>query len=178
MQIETTRFGAIQIPEEAQLDFPRGLYGLVGIRGYCLLPHDDLGAFQWLQATEAPAIAMVITDPFRFFPGYEVDIPDQAAELLQATAAGDVAIYTGITVAADRQQIFTNLLGPLVVNHRTGIGMQIIQDANRYSTRHLIPLPGRDGPPNDEEQRDDEQPTVARSSPLPPPARLGNPTPC
>jgi flagellar assembly factor FliW len=140
MQIETTRFGRIDIADDAVIDFPRRLYGLEGAGGYCLLAYDEVGCFHWLQATDAPTIAMVVTDPFRFFPDYQVEIPDSAADLLQAATAGDVAIYTTLTIAAEEGRVYTNLLGPLVVNHKTGVGLQLIQDASRYSTRHLLPV--------------------------------------
>jgi len=138
MKIETTRFGLIELSDEAVIHFPRGLYGLEEARSYCLLKHDERGRFQWLQATDAPAIAMVVTDPFLFFPSYQVEIPDSDAELLQAHASSDVTIYTSITVSPERQQIYANLLGPLVINHRAAVGMQLIQDAARYGTRHLF----------------------------------------
>jgi flagellar assembly factor FliW len=142
MLIETTRFGRIEVAEGAILQFPRGLYGLDDIHAYCLLEHDNLGLFAWLQAVDAPSIAMVVTDPFRFFPDYEVEIPDPAAELLGAASAGEVSIYTTIAVAADRRQLYTNLLGPLVINPSNGRGVQLVLDSNRYSSRHPVPLPG------------------------------------
>jgi flagellar assembly factor FliW len=146
MQIETTRFGRIEVADDAVIAFPRGLYGLDSARAYCLLARGDQGCFQWLQATDAPPIAMVVTDPFSFFPDYQVEIPDAAAELLQATVASDVSIYTTLTIAAGQDGVYTNLLGPLVVNHHAGLGMQVIQDASRYKTRHLLPVVGRKSP--------------------------------
>src|SRR5262245_44918991 len=128
MHIETTRFGQLELSDESRIHFPRGLYGLQSTRDYCLLKHGDGGIFQWLQSTDAPAIAMVVTDPFRFFPSYEVEIPTQAADLLQAHSIADVAIYTTVTVAADGQSIYANLLGPLVINPNARVGMQLIQD--------------------------------------------------
>jgi flagellar assembly factor FliW len=143
MQIETTRFGRIEIADDAIITFPRGLYGLDQAHAYCLLEQGVRGGFQWLQATDAPAIAMVVADPFQFFPDYQVEIPDSAAELLRAVAASDVAIYTPLTIAAAENRVYTNLLGPLVINHHAGVGLQIIQDAARYSTRHLLPVVAR-----------------------------------
>jgi len=137
-QIDTTRFGTIELPEEAIIRFPSGLYGLEGPRAYCLLNHDERGRFQWLQAADAPAIAMVVTDPFHFFPAYEVEISDPAAMLLEAETAAAVSIYTPITISADRQEVYANLLGPVAINHAARLGMQLIQDAGRYTTRHLI----------------------------------------
>lgn len=139
MLINTTRFGQLEVPEADLIHFPRGLYGLAGSRDYCLLKHDDSGLFHWLQSTDEPAIAMVVTDPFRFFPGYEVEIPTPSADLLQARAITDVAIYTTVTVAADGQSIHANLLGPLIINRTARLGMQLVQDGSRYTTRHPIP---------------------------------------
>lgn len=138
MVINTTRFGQIEIAEEARIHFPRGLYGLTGTHEYCLLKHDDGGVFQWLQSTDAPAIAMLVADPFRFFPSYEVEIANQAADLLRAQAITDVAIYTTITVGEDGRSITTNLLGPIVINPNARLGMQLVQDGSRYTARHPI----------------------------------------
>jgi flagellar assembly factor FliW len=138
MLINTTRFGEIEVAEEARIHFPRGLYGLTGTHDYCLLKHDDGGLFHWLQSTEEPAVAMVVTDPFRFFPGYEVEIPGPAADLLRAKSITDVAIYTTITVAEDGRNISANLLGPLIINRAARLGLQLIQDGSRYTARHPI----------------------------------------
>jgi flagellar assembly factor FliW len=137
-RLETTRFGAIEVPEDAIIRFPRGLYGLEEARAYCLLSHDERGCFQWLQAADAPALAMLVTDPFLFFSNYEIEIPDPAADLLKAASVAQVTIYTPITISADRREIYANLLGPVVINRTAGLGLQVIQDARRYRTRHLI----------------------------------------
>ena len=140
MQIDTTRFGPIEIDERALIRFPRGLYGLEDTHTYCLLKHGSLGCFQWLQAAGAPAIALVVTNPFQFFPNYQVEIPDPAAELLQATKGTDIAIYTTLTIVSAERRVYTNLLGPIAINHDAGLGLQIIQDATLYQTRHELPL--------------------------------------
>lgn len=141
-RIETTRFGAVEVASDAIIQFPRGLYGLESARAYCLLPHQAGCCFQWLQAADVPATAMLVTDPFLFFGSYEIEIPDPAAALLQATDATEVAIYAPVTVSADRRELYANLLGPIVINPRAGVGMQLIQDGTRYSTRH--PIGGRE----------------------------------
>jgi flagellar assembly factor FliW len=138
LQIETTRFGRIEVPEETIIAFPRGLYGLQRAHHFCLLRHDEQGRFYWLQATDTPEIAMVVTDPFLHFPSYEVEIPDPACELLQATSSADVTIYTSVRVAPDRTGLYANLLGPFAINLEARIGMQLIQDATRYTTGHLL----------------------------------------
>ena len=137
MQIETTRFGRIDVAEEALIHFPDGLYGLEKLRRYCLIPHDPEGRFFWLQAADAPEVAMVVTDPFAFVPGYEAEISTPASETLKASEPADVEVFTTVRVAPDGEGLYLNLLGPLVVNRAAGVGLQIIQDAKRYSARHL-----------------------------------------
>jgi flagellar assembly factor FliW len=138
MQIETTRFGRIEIAEESLLHFPRGLYGLENTCSFCLLQHGESRDFLWLQSAEEPALAMVVTEPFRLFSNYEIEIPNPTAELLQVTSTADVSVYVSITLVGNGRQLYANLLGPLVINHRTGLGAQEIQDSSRYTTRHLI----------------------------------------
>jgi flagellar assembly factor FliW len=141
MQIETTRFGTLDVPEEQIIQFPQGLFGLPQVRHYCVLTDERQGAFKWLQAVEDPAIALVIADPFVLFPDYEVQIPDGAAEALKAADSTDVTVFTTISVAAEQRRIFANLLGPIAINHLSRTGMQLIQDSNRYTTRHPVTPP-------------------------------------
>ena len=87
MQIQSSRFGSIDVPEESIVHFPRGLFGLEKVRYYCLLQHDDQGRFQWLHALDDPGIAMLVVNPLVHFPTYEFEIPDSAAELLKQSLA-------------------------------------------------------------------------------------------
>ena len=138
MEIETTRFGRLEVSDELILRFPRGLYGMEHLRRFCMLRHDENGLFFWLQSVDDPAIAMVLTDPFRFFTGYEVEIPDPAVGLLEASDAGDVVIYTTVSFTREPTGTFTNLLGPVVVNHDSRVGVQVILDDKMYTTRHPL----------------------------------------
>ena len=145
MRIESTRWGEIEVPEESVIHFPRGLYGLDGGQYYCLLEHGEASCFLWLQAVDSPAVAMIVTDPLLHFPEYEVTIPDPAAALLQAEAPADLALYSTVTVAPEGSPIYTNLLGPLIINPIARRGMQLILDGSPYKTRHEIRSQGRQG---------------------------------
>ncbi len=138
MQIETTRFGTLEVPDEEILEFPQGLYGFEALRRWCLLPYDESGRLFWLQAVDSSPAALVLTVPFFFVPDYEVEIPDPAAALLEATAPTDVEIFTTVTVAPEQEGLSLNLLGPVVVNLRSRRGLQVIQDPQRHRIRHLV----------------------------------------
>ena len=73
--LQSTRFGEVEIPDEAVIDFPLGLIGLGGSR-YTLLARSDDAAFVWLHSLDDPALALPLTNPWRFFDSYEVEIAD------------------------------------------------------------------------------------------------------
>jgi flagellar assembly factor FliW len=140
MVIETTRFGEIEVSDGDIIHFPRGLYGLNGTRDYCLVPHGD-GSIHWLQAADKPALAMPLLDPFLAFSCYEVEIPDPVAAALEIEDSTDVTVLTSVAVDPDKKTVYTNLLGPLVINRRKGLGVQLVIDGNRYSARQCINAP-------------------------------------
>lgn len=137
-EFDTTRFGRLSLAEEAVIHFPVALYGLEDRHEFCLLEHDDLSGFYWLQSLEDPAVALIVADPFRYMPEYEVEIPDSHTELLKAKAPSDLTIYTTISMAPDHSQVSTNLLGPLAINHEERVGTQIIQHGSNYTCRHIL----------------------------------------
>ena len=137
MRIDTTRWGAVEVPDTDIIHFPHGLYGLEHLHEFCLLK-DEGGAFLWLQSVRAPNIAMILTDPFLHFPDYEVVIPEGVADTLQASDAAEVTVYTTVSIDPGGESACTNLLGPLIINYRANRGTQQVQDDRRYSARHQI----------------------------------------
>jgi flagellar assembly factor FliW len=45
--LKSTRFGDVELADDAVVEFPNGLIGLRGTR-YALVPHGDDGTFVWL----------------------------------------------------------------------------------------------------------------------------------
>ena len=70
MQIETTRFGALDIEEGRILDFPEGLPGFEACRHFALVPHGEASPFEWLQSVEDGALAFLAMKPHQIFPDY------------------------------------------------------------------------------------------------------------
>src|SRR5437667_11937007 len=81
MQIESTRFGTIEIRDDAVLTFPDGLIGLPGTR-YALIAQSEGTAFYWLHSVDDPAIALPVTNPWLFFAEYEVRVPSEDQDKL------------------------------------------------------------------------------------------------
>ena len=78
--VNSTRFGELEVPDEALIEFPDGLIG-VGGRRFALLTREESGAFRWLQDAErGGAGAAGRPTPSRSSPTTRSRISDAEAE--------------------------------------------------------------------------------------------------
>ena len=60
--IDSTRFGSLEIPDDAVIEFPTGLIGLGGTR-YTLIAREESAPFLWLHSIDDPSLALPVTQP-------------------------------------------------------------------------------------------------------------------
>jgi flagellar assembly factor FliW len=138
MKVPTTRFGEISVREEDVLRFPRGLIGFPDMTRYAIVDHPGDGPFQWLQSLDRPDVAFVITDPLLFFPDYTVPVtPEELGEIGIGSPEEGVVVVI-LVVPRDPYGITANLQGPLVINARDRLAMQLVLSVPEYTTKHLI----------------------------------------
>jgi flagellar assembly factor FliW len=140
MWIDTARFGRLRVPDKSILRFPLELYGLSHSDEMVLLDPQGMAPFRWLQSLGSPTVSVVVVEPFLLFPDYEVEVPTPMVDLLQAKEAQDLAVYATVTIAPKQNEVYANLLGPLIINHAAQVGAQVIQDGHRYQVRHAFAL--------------------------------------
>ena len=127
MTIQTSRFGEIEVSEEALLTFPTGLVGFPAIQQFVVLDVAEDCQYQWLQAVEEPDLAFVIIDIHLLDPEFRVEISDEGLAELEITQADPVLIMAVVTIPSGQpEQATANLRAPLVVNLRTRKGKQPI----------------------------------------------------
>jgi flagellar assembly factor FliW len=124
--LNSTRFGEVEIPEEAVIEFPHGLIGLGGSR-YTILARSDDAAFVWLHSLDDPALALPLTDPWRFFDSYEVEIADEEAARLGIDSTDETSVYVTVRAAEALEDFSANLRAPILVSN--GLGHQVINQA-------------------------------------------------
>jgi flagellar assembly factor FliW len=124
--LQSSRFGALEIPSEAVIEFPSGLIGLGGSR-YALLARSENSAFVWLHSLDDPDLAVPVTNPFRFFAGYEVEVSDEEAERIGLSEADDPAVYVTVRAADSLEDFSANLYAPILISG--GRGHQIINQS-------------------------------------------------
>lgn len=136
MEVQTTRFGTIEIAEDRVISFPKGLLGFPEHRRYCLLEPGDDACFFWLQSMDEPGLAFVVTDPALFVPDYSVPIRPEQVESLKLNQVEDAQVFVIVNKVADK--LTGNLQGPLVVDTVGKTGEQMVLAEKRWTTRHEL----------------------------------------
>jgi len=139
VKITTTRFGEIEVEDQAIISVPGGLIGFSDHERYMIIEHKPESPFFWFQAVDRSDLAFVIANPFIFKHDYDVQLNDAILDELGIEDQEDVAVYVIVTVPHGQPQGMTaNLLGPLIINTKSKVVKQIILNDDRYSHRHPL----------------------------------------
>lgn len=136
MNVETTRFGTVEVDENRIIRFSTGLLGFSSYKRYTLLQPDDEGVFFWLQSLDVPELAFVVTDPSLWANDYEATIRRDQMEELELGKLDDAQIF--VIVNRYDNALTANMQGPLVVNIQNREAVQLVLAEKRWSTRHEI----------------------------------------
>ena len=127
MNIQTSRFGNIEVSEDALLHFPSGLVGFPTSQRFIVLDTEQDSAYQWFQAVDEPSMAFIIVDVHLLQTDFQVEVPDEGLEEIQYAETDPLLIMAMITIPSGQPEEATaNLRAPLVVNLRTRKGKQVI----------------------------------------------------
>lgn len=137
MKIHSTRFGLIEIRDDAVINFPEGLIGIPGTR-YALIATSEDSAFYWLHSVEDPDIALPVTTPWLFFANYEVRISDADARRLDLERPEQADILVIVSAAQELAEFSTNLVAPVIIHAEKRIGRQIMNDVGGYLVRQPL----------------------------------------
>ena len=142
MKIQTTRFGALEVPETELLNFPDGLVGFAEFKRYAVIDDAGGGPFRWLQAVDEPGLAFVVTDPSIFFPDYKVKVRAEELAPLGLKDVEGALVLVILTLAKEASKITANLQGPLILNLAKGMGRQIVLSEPGLTPKHRLVMEG------------------------------------
>ena len=130
--LKSTRFGEVELPDEAVVEFESGLIGLPG-RRWALLPHGPDGVFVWLHSMDDPDLALPLTKPWSFFPRYEVELSDSEAERIGVTDPAQAEVLVTVRATGEPKDFSANLRAPIIMSG--GRGFQVINEAEEAPVR-------------------------------------------
>lgn len=139
LKVESVRFGELEIPEDSIIHFPVGIIGFPSQHRYVLIEHKP--PFSWLHSIDDPHLAFVVVDGMEFGENYRLT-PPVGNKDIELGDNDEFAILVIVTVRSDPKASTANLKAPLFVNLRNRMGIQVIYDDSRLSTR--FPLWGEE----------------------------------
>jgi flagellar assembly factor FliW len=137
MHIKSTRFGDIEIRDDAVIEFSDGLIGLPGTR-WALIAPTESSVFFWLHSVDEPSLALPVTMPWLFFGGYEVQVSDEDAARLELENPEQADIFIVVRAGEELEDFTANLCGPIVIHGARRLGRQIINEVSGYAVRQPL----------------------------------------
>lgn len=121
------------VEEERLILFPKGLVGFEQQREFALVQVKEGSAFFLLQCTTDPGLGLMVADPYVFVPDYRIRIGTGEQKLLRLKNIREAVVLVTVTIPPGRpEDAVINLVGPLVINVRARLGMQVPQNQLRH----------------------------------------------
>jgi len=135
MQIDTLRFGSVDVDENKVIFFNDGVPGLEQYRKYALLQFEESYPIVWLQSMEDTGICLPVLDTFSVLPDYVFDIDDMDVKTLKLTGPDDLHVVSVVVIPEDIQGMTVNLAAPILINTVTGNAKQVVLTGTEYNVR-------------------------------------------
>jgi len=135
MQIETLRFGVVEVDEDKTIEFNDGVPGLEQYRKYALLQFEESYPIVWLQSMDDTGICLPVLDTFNVLPDYVFDIDETDVKELNLNNPDELHVVSVVVIPEDIQGMTVNLAAPIIINTKTGSAKQIMLSGSEYNVR-------------------------------------------
>ena len=123
-----TRLGKRLLDMDKVITFPRGLMGFEDQHEFALLKISENAFFLLLQSVHNPNLGLLVGDPYTFLPEYRIKVGDAEQKILQVETASELTVMVTVSIPHGHpEQTALNLTGPILINHKARIGLQIPQ---------------------------------------------------
>ena len=139
MQIETTRFGTVEIRADDILLFPQGLFAFENMRHWVLLSDAHNGSVGWLQSVSSGNVALPVVSPRRFVASYQVRVNRSQLASLELAAPDEAFVLC--VVSRNEGHLTVNLKAPLIINLDRRMGRQVVTNDDQPLQLDLAPAP-------------------------------------
>ncbi|RMF03597.1 MAG: flagellar assembly protein FliW [Chloroflexi bacterium] len=132
--------------ESQPIEFTSGLVGLEEWRRFIIISHPAGESLRLLQSLDDDRVSFIVANPEQIVPDYRVTLSDADAAAIKFTGGrgpistdnSDLDLYCILSVQEEPFSVTANLLGPLVINWKTGLGLQAVLTDSNYNPRHPV----------------------------------------
>lgn len=136
MQIDTARFGILEIKDDQFINFPWGIPGFEELKRYILMEWKE-GPFQWLQAVDESTIAFAMCPPEVLGVCYEVT--DQHKKAIEIEKDDDLLVLNMVSFKRGKDLIRFHMRSPLLFNTAARIGCQWVMSPEEVDKHVKLP---------------------------------------
>ena len=138
-KIIETRLGPQKVSNDKLVIFPRGIIGFEHEREFALLQMRGDLPFLMLQSTSTPNIGLLVTDPYTFYPEYQIEVGDPEQNILKVQKREQLSVLVTVYIPPNQpEKTSMNLTGPILINHELKIGLQVPQVDGKLPAQMLI----------------------------------------
>ena len=135
MEINTTRFGTVDIDDSMIITFDDGIPGFEDQKKFFFFETNQSKPLVWMQSVTHAHIALPVINPFLVCADYTLDIRDNEVEEMGIKTESDIMIWVVTIVPTDITKITANMTAPIIVNVKTSQGKQLVTDIKEYESR-------------------------------------------
>jgi len=135
MQIQTVRFGPVEVDESKLITFGDGIPGLEEYKEYALLQFEESYPIIWLQSIDEGGVCLPVLDTYAVLAGYVFDIDDEDVKELGLKGAEELHVVNVLVIPDDIRGMTANLAAPIIINTATGKAKQILLASSDYNVR-------------------------------------------
>ena len=131
---------SLQSPDDsAILQLPEGMLGFSRLTRYVLVDDERIRPLLWLQSLDDASLAFPVVDPRLVDPEYFRLLPTGELGRLQIRSRSELLMLVVAILRPAPEQSSVNLKAPVLINHRTMVGRQIILEEPRAEIRAIFP---------------------------------------
>jgi flagellar assembly factor FliW len=124
MQIQSSRFGKMDINHSDMLLMPHGLIGFETCRHWILLSSEGNDEVAWLQSVAQANVAIPVVSPRRFSPNYRAHVHKRELALLHLHTEDQ--LYVLSVVSKSGVTLTANLKSPILLNASRHLAIQVV----------------------------------------------------
>jgi flagellar assembly factor FliW len=144
MLIQTKSLGEIEIAELQIINFREGVLGFPEYLRYALIDSyvdpatNSASPFKWLQSLDDKELAFVVIEPALFYAGYAPKCSSEDLKKIDLKNISEAVILSIVTIPENPRNMTANLQGPILINRKNHLGIQIISQDDGHMVRHRI----------------------------------------
>lgn len=128
----------IEYKEEDVILFSAGLPGFEQLKKFVISSRAEHAPFHWLHSVSEEKIRFILINPLHFRPDYAPNIRKEDLDSLGVERKEDLLLYVMVTLSSDIRNSTANMSGPILINIRRHVGMQVILDDQRFPVKEPI----------------------------------------